>query len=235
MQQAWAQVKSKEPLNKRGSLLPSSGSNVQDHMQRQPANRATEQKQQRPQSGNRPNMQNSGRDSGDQQAPGSHAVQPSSSDGAASREQVGYGQMSGSFNGGQTGAGQLAAALSSAALLQNTSGMQMPFPGQGEPSSSQVILSALNTKSASPDCCWNGDSFGPHKQSVVLAGPRSTAIQMEGGRGFPEYWQALSLTSLQLDSTRHQISSQICTNILHKVCMCFACDCDSSSMVCCIQ
>ena len=38
--------------------------------------------------------------------------------------------MSGSFNGGQTGAGQLAAALSSAALLQNTGGMQMPYPGQ---------------------------------------------------------------------------------------------------------
>lgn len=132
VQQAWAQVKSKEPLNKRGSLLPSSGSNVQDHMQRQPTNKATGQNQQRPQSGNRPNMQNSSRDSGDQ-VPDSHAVQPSSSHGAASREQVGYGQMSGSLNSGQAGAGQLAAALSSAALLQNTSGMQMPYPGQGEP------------------------------------------------------------------------------------------------------
>lgn len=85
-------------------------------------------------------MPNSRRDSGDQQVPASHAVQPSSSNGAASGEQMGCGQVSGSFNGGQSGAGQLAAALSSAALLQNTSGMQMPYPGQGEPFMSQFYL-----------------------------------------------------------------------------------------------
>lgn len=89
-------------------------------------------------SANRSDMQNSRRSSRDQQAPASQAVQPSSSDGPASSEQTGYGQMSGSCNGGQTAAGQLAAALSSNAMLQNASGMQLPYPGQGEPSLTRV-------------------------------------------------------------------------------------------------
>ena len=113
-------------------------------MQRQPA-RTPEQGQQRPPSANRPDVQNSRRNSRDQQAPASQAVQPSSSNGAASSEQMGYGQMSGSFNGGQTGAGQLAAALSSSALLQNASGMQLPYPAQGAPSMTHFTLSGSRT------------------------------------------------------------------------------------------
>ena len=157
MQQAWAQVKSKEPLNKRGSLLASSGSNVQDHMQRQPTGRAPEQWQQRPRSADHPDVQNSRRNSRDQPMPASQAAQLSSSNGAASSEQLGYGQMSGSFNGRQTGAGQLAAALSSNALLQNANGMQMPYPGQGEPSLTHFTLSGSRTDPDFPDCLW---SFG---------------------------------------------------------------------------
>lgn len=136
MQQAWAQVKSKEPLNKRASLLASSGkSNVQDHMQRQPTSRASEQLQ-RQQSANHPDMQNSGRDGSNPQpsaGDAGHAVLPSSSTGAAVSEHMGFGQMSGSFNGGQTGPGQLSGAVSSGALLQSANGVQMPYPGQGEP------------------------------------------------------------------------------------------------------
>ena len=152
VQQAWAQVKSKEPLNKRGSLLASSGSNVQDHMQRQPTSSDKEQRQQRPQSASHPDVQNNRRNSRDQQVAASQAVQLSSSNGAASTEQMGYGQMSGSFNGGQSGAGQLAAALSSNTLLQNASGMQMPYPGQGEPSLTHFTLSGSRTDFISPDC-----------------------------------------------------------------------------------
>lgn len=139
VQQAWAQVKSKEPLNKRASMLASSGSNVQDHMQRQPTSRAPEQRQQRPQSASRPNVQSSRSDNSNQQVAASQAAQPSSSNGVNSSEQMGYGQMSGSFGGGQTGAGQLTAPLSSNGLLQN-GGMQMPYPGQGETSLTQIMV-----------------------------------------------------------------------------------------------
>ena len=139
VQQAWAQVKSKEPLNKRASLLASTGSNVQDHMQRQPTSRAPEQRQQRPQSASCSDMQSSRRDSTDQQVAASQAAQPSSSNGATSSEQMGYGQMSGSFGGGQTGAGQLTAPLSSNGLLQNGN-MQMPYPSQGEPSLTHITV-----------------------------------------------------------------------------------------------
>ena len=101
-------------------------------MQHQPISRAPEQRQQRPQSADRPDVQTSRRNSRDQQVPASQAVHPSSSNGATSNEH--YSQLLDSFSGGQTGAGQLAAALSSNALLQNASGMQSPYPGQGEPS-----------------------------------------------------------------------------------------------------
>ncbi|KAL3150781.1 Centrosome and spindle pole associated protein 1, variant 2 [Trebouxia sp. C0010 RCD-2024] len=126
-------VKSKEPLNKRASLLTSSGSsNVQDHMQRQPTNRAAEQLQ-REQSASHPDMQNSRRGVSTPQAPpgdAGHAVLPGSSTGGVVSGQMGSGQLSGSLGGGQTGPGQMAGGLSSSALLQSASGLQMPYPGQ---------------------------------------------------------------------------------------------------------
>lgn len=134
VQQAWAQVKSKEPLNKRASTLASSASNVQDQLQRQPT-RATPEQPQQAQHASQPLRQHSRRNSREQLPSSSQsgqALQPGSSDSAASGAHPGSGHLSGSFGGGQPGAGQLAAALGAGALLSGAGGVQMPYPGQGE-------------------------------------------------------------------------------------------------------
>lgn len=115
-------------------------------MQRQPTNRAAEQLQ-REQSASHPDMQNSRRGVSTPQAPpgdAGHAVLPGSSTGGVVSGQMGSGQLSGSLGGGQTGPGQMAGGLSSSALLQSASGLQMPYPGQGEPGLALLHLASPN-------------------------------------------------------------------------------------------
>ena len=146
VQQAWAQAQSKEPLNKRASLLASSASNAQDRVQTQASSSQSQQPQQS-QPANHPARQQSRRESRDQPQPQSHAehamhaVQPSSSGSDTFGLQSSSGQMTGRFNGGQSGEGQFGAgpqgsghlsAMQSVPANALLSGMQALFPGQGE-------------------------------------------------------------------------------------------------------
>ena len=129
VQQAWANVKGKEPLNKHASNLASSNSNAADHLQRQPDSSNSDPAHR---SANNTERQQSRRDSRDiipANAQGHNAEQRGSgnSGGGSFAGQSGFGQLQGSLNGGQ-----LAAALSAGAQQGlNASSSQMPFAGEG--------------------------------------------------------------------------------------------------------
>ena len=122
VQQAWAQVKSKEPLNKRASLLASSASNAQSQVQRQPTHGATTEQPQRSQPADKPETQQSRSNSREN-------LQPSTKGNAAERQSA-FAQESGSFTGGSHNAEQMAAALRGA--VPGATSLQVPYPGQGE-------------------------------------------------------------------------------------------------------
>ena len=143
VQQAWANVKGKEPLNKRASNLASSNSNAADHLQRQPtssnsdpAHRSTNDTERQP-------SRRDSRDSIPANAQLHNAEQrdnAGNSGGGSFAGHSGYGQLQGSLNGGQ-----LAAALNAGAQQGlNASSSHMPFAGQGTamhatPSSTQTV------------------------------------------------------------------------------------------------
>ncbi len=143
VQQAWANVKGKEPLNKRASNLASSNSNAADHLQRQPDSSNSDAAHR---SANNTERQQSRRDSRDSIPASAQAHNVEQRDSAGNNGggsfagQSGYGQLQGSLNGGQ-----LAAALSAGAQQGlNASSSQMPFAGQGTamhatPSSMQMV------------------------------------------------------------------------------------------------
>ena len=143
VQQAWANVKGKEPLNKRASTLASSNSNAADRLQRQPTSSNSDPAQSSANSTERQQSRRDSRDSVPANAQVHHAEQRNSagnSGGGSFAGQSGYGQLQGSLNGGQ-----LAAALSAGTQQGlNASSSQMPFAGQGTamhatPSSTQRV------------------------------------------------------------------------------------------------
>ncbi|DBA93248.1 TPA: Centrosome and spindle [Trebouxia sp. C0005] len=122
VQQAWANVKGKEPLNKRAGNLASSSSNAADHLQRQPTSSNSDPAH-RPI--NNTDQQQSRRDSRDSI--------PASTQAHNAEQRDSTGNSGGGSFAGQSGlnGGQLAAALSAGAQQGlNASSSQMPFAGQ---------------------------------------------------------------------------------------------------------
>ncbi len=127
VQQAWANVKGKQPLNKRASTLAASASNAGDQLQRQPTNNASDQSQRPANQADQQQGRGSSRDSAPASNQAGNAA-PGNSSNTGSFGQSGYGQMQSSLN-----PGQLAAALSAGPMQPGTSGaQQMPFAGQGD-------------------------------------------------------------------------------------------------------
>ncbi len=144
VQQAWANVKGKEPLNKRASNLASSNNNAADHLQRQPTTSNSDPAQR---SANNTERQQSRSDSRDSIPANAQVHNAEQRDGAGNSGrgsfagQSGYGQLQGSLNGGQ-----LAAALSAGAQQGlNASSSQMPFAGQGTALPCKTIIQGCMT------------------------------------------------------------------------------------------
>ena len=143
VQQAWANVKGKEPLNRRASNMASSSSNVGDHLPRQPSQNTSDQPQRSANNNpEQPQSRRGSRDSFPQSAQANSAGQrDSGSGGVGAGGHSGPGQLHGRFN-----AGPLAAALG-AGPLQGADNGQNPFAGQGDPQHQHMMLSACKCRS----------------------------------------------------------------------------------------
>ena len=147
MQQAWAQAKRKEPLNRRTSNLASSISSAGQQLQRHPSNHRPPSSQ-RPSnlSANNVDSQESQRESRDS-APNSLQADNNSREGgnasAGASGLRGFGQMQGQF-----GAGRSATALSQSGI----NGPQMPWPGQGKISACELKVLAVTKQTAVSAC-----------------------------------------------------------------------------------
>ena len=142
MQQAWAQAKRKEPLNRRTSNLASSSSNAGQQLQRQSSNHRPPSSQ-RPSnlSANKVDRQESQRESRDS-PPGplrmdNRAVDNTSAGAGGS---TGWAQTHGGSSAGQLAASQPQSAAN---------GTQMPWPGQGKPYR-DVLHSSLHEFAKTP-------------------------------------------------------------------------------------
>jgi len=190
VQQAWANVKGKEPLNKRASNLASSNSNAADHLQRQPDSSNSDAAHR---SANNTERQQSRRDSRDSIPANAQAHNADQRDSA--------GNSGGGSFAGQSGlnGGQLAAALSESARQGlNASSSQMPFAGQGTASPCKTIIHGYITffcgellRSAAPKV-FTTPSLPAEGTCIVLS---------------PEHMLPVVFTAKKADCVTHNASS----------------------------